>query len=273
MAIQSASSPSTASPKLLVVGFPRGGTSLIAQYLASLGLETVPDARGEPDYPSGYMEHLPCLLFTKACERLRGRRDRLTEESLIEDRYLDIPCMRAMFQEAYRPFHDPEVDFVKLPDHTLALDFMRRRFPELRFLGVWREPREAIASYRRREFGRHPGVRGLFYAIGAWNMYTRRMIDFKERHPHLIDLVNVDAFVSGNGSLSGLLRQRGFRLARDHGVRDVLTREWGGGPGVLGGGLALCEATFRRVAPATQKVYFASSVHRERIRRLSVRDG
>lgn len=251
----------TPAPKLLVVGHPRGGTSLVAQYLHSLGLRTVPDRRHHPDYPVGFMEHLPALLFTKACERLRGQRDRLTEDSLIENGFLEISCMRAMFEDAYAVFDAPDVDFVKLPDHALALDFMRGRFPHLRFLGVWRQPRAAVASYYRREFGDHPGVRGLFYAIGSWNMYARRLIDFKERYPDAMDIVAIDDLVARNGGLSGTLRERGFDITGDHGIREVLRKEWDGAQGLIGRGLPVWELLFRAALERERAIYFRSRAH------------
>jgi hypothetical protein len=258
------------SPKLLIVGHPRGGTSLMAAHLDSLGLRTVEDTRRHDDYPSGFMEHLPSLLFTKACERLRGRRDRLTDESLIREDFLEISCMRAMFEDAYAVFDEPGVDFIKLPDHALALDFMHQRFPHVRFLGVWRRPRAAIASFYRREFGRYPGARGLFYAIGTWNMYARRLIDFKTRHPDLIDIVGIDELVARNGSLSGMLRERGYRVTADRGIRDALRKEWRDSSGLVGTGLPLYEALFRRLLPPEQRVYFRSGLHARAIAELSL---
>lgn len=259
-----------ASPKLLVVGQPRGGTSLLASYLDSLGMRTVVDNRWHADYPAGFMEHLPALLFTKACERLRGQRDRLTDDSLIDESFLEIGCMRAMFEEAYRVFADPGIDFIKLPDHALALDFMHRRFPQVHFLGVWREPRVAIASFYRREFGRFPGVRGLFYAIGAWNLYARRLIDFKTRHPEAIDIVGIDDLIAGNASLAGLLRRNGWTVTRDHGIGAVLQKDWRRAPGPIGRGLPLFEAFFRALVPTQQKVFFNSGRHRRQIAALSL---
>lgn len=182
--------------KILVVGCPRGGTSLVAAELARLGLRTVVDERGHPDYPAGFMEHLPILLFTKACERLRGHRDRLTTEALIEERFLSIDGMKKLFDSAFRVFGEEGVDFVKIPDLALALPFMHRRFENLRYLGVWRRPETTIRSIYRREYGRLPGIKGLFYAVGIWNMYAMRLIEFKRSHPELIELVNVDDLVS-----------------------------------------------------------------------------
>lgn len=263
-------SPMDTSPKLLIVGYPRGGTSLLAQYLDSLGLRTVVDTRSHADYPSGFMEHLPSLLFTKACERLRGQRNRLTDDSLIQEAFLDISCMRAMFQEAYHIFDDPAIDFVKLPDHALALDFMHQRFPNLRFLGVWRKPAEAITSFYRREFGRYPGAHGLFYAIGTWNMYARRLIDFKTRHPDLIDIVGIDDLIARNGSLSDMLRERGYPVVHDHGIRAVLRKEMGDAPRFMRHGLPLYETFFRSILPLEQRAFFASDFHVRRIEALSV---
>jgi hypothetical protein len=255
--------------KILIVGHPRSGTSLLAGHLASLGLRTVRDARQHADYPSGFMEHLPSLLFAKACERLRGQRDRLTEESLIKPSFLDIPCMRAMFKEAYAVFEDPEVDFLKLPDHALALDFMHQQFPHLRFLAVWRRSRQSIESFYRREFGRQPGMRGLFYAIGTWNMYARRIIDFKTRHPELIDIVGIDEFVSSNRSLADMLVERGYDVPSEHRIREVLDREWRRSTGVIGHSVPLFEKVFRWLRPVEQRVFFESDFYSRRLEALS----
>ncbi len=268
-AVQIAPRSAAVARKLLVVGHPRGGTSLLAQYLDSLGLRTVTDTRQARDYPAGFNEHLPSLLFTKACERLRGQRDRLTEDSLIQREFLDIPSMRAMFDAAYEVFESPDVDFIKLPDHALALDFMHERFPHLHFLGVWRTPAEGIASFYHREFGRFPGVKGLFYAIGTWNMYARRLIDFHSRHPELIDIVGVDGLLARHGSLVALLRQRGFSVPSDHGIRDILKKPWGRSAGWIGRGLPLFEAVFRSLVPAHQQVYFDTKNHLRQLEVLS----
>jgi hypothetical protein len=126
-----------------------------------------------------------------------------------------------------------------------------------------------VASYYRREYGAHPGVRGLFYAIGTWNMYARRLIDFQRHHPEAIDIVSIDELVAGNGSLSDLLRARGFPVTGDHGIRDVLRTEWGGSPGWVGRGLPVWEAVFRTRVERERKVYFDSSTHVRALAALS----
>jgi hypothetical protein len=178
--------------------------------------------------------------------------------------------MRAMFNEAYGVFDAPEVDFVKLPDHALALDFMHHQFPGLRFLASWRNPKCSIESFYKREFGRYPGVRGLFYAIGTWNMYARRLIDFKTKHPELIDIVAIDEFVSSNGSLAGFLRERGYGVTGEHGIRDILSKEWRRSSGIVGLCLPILEAMFRRLRPAEQRAFFRSAVYLRKLEGISV---
>lgn len=253
--------------KLLVVGHPRSGTSLIARHLVTLGLRTVSDPR-RGDYPAGYLEHLPALLFTKACERLRGWRDRLTDASLIEDAFLEMPAMRAMFEKAYAVFDDPDVDFVKLPDHALALEFMRRRFPHVRVLGVWRSPRTAMASYYRREFGDHPGFRGLYYAMASWNLYARRILAFHAAHPDAIDIAHVDTLVATNGSLGPLLQRRGLDCSDGPGIRQALGRPWVTRAGLLGATLAAMELPCR-LQGGQHRPYFQTARHRRQLEAIS----
>jgi hypothetical protein len=256
--------------QLLVVGCPRGGTSLIAQYLGEIGLRTVEDGRTNPDYPAGFTEHLPILLFNKACERLRGARDRLTDDQLIQPEFLSISCMKKMFDDAFSVFSDPDIDFVKSPSLALAMDFMAEQFPHLRFLAIWRRPATSIESFYQREFGRFPGIRGLFYAIGVWNMYARRVIDFKARYPNLVDVVEADALVEGQSSLLPLLDQYGFAVSDRRELPETLQKEWRHSPGWVGRAAPVFERAFRLAAPRRLSPYLATAEHLRQLRAISM---
>jgi hypothetical protein len=242
---------------------------LIAQYLRDIGLRTVEDGRTNPDYPGGFTEHLPILLFNKACERLRGPRDRLTDDQLIQPDFLNISCMRKMFDDAFSVFTDPGIDFVKSPSLALAMDFMAEQFPHLRFLAVWRRPATSIESFYQREYGRFPGIRGLFYAIGAWNMYARRVLDFKARHPDRVDVVEADALVAGRSSLLPLLHRHGFAIPDGRELPETLQKKWRDKAGWVGKAVPAVERGFRLIAPQEKKLYLKTLYHTQRLNAVS----
>ncbi|PXA03676.1 hypothetical protein DDZ13_10295 [Coraliomargarita sinensis] len=255
--------------KLLVVGYPRGGTSLVGNYLAAAGMRTVVDDRRGDDYPAGFMEHLPILLFNKACERLRGKRDRLTEDSLLEESFLEICCMRKMFDDAYAVLRDPNIDFIKSPDLALALDFMIERFPGLKILGVWRKPDTAIESFYKREFGRIPSLENLYYSIGTWNMYAQRLVEFKKRYPSLIQIVSVDSSVNDASHICHAIEALGFELKNKPSIEVALGKRWRTTSGTFWKTIPLWEKVFRYLGPERNIPYFRTSANHNLLKNFS----
>src|SRR6056297_1723634 len=97
---------------VFVVGCPRSGTSPFAKWLHRSGLRSVEDRRRHERYPAGYFEHMPILMFHKALERLpRGADHAIRTEPFLESSLLDDPFIHTLFEAAFRPVLEGEVDF------------------------------------------------------------------------------------------------------------------------------------------------------------------
>lgn len=191
--------------KIIIVGCPRGGTSMVAGYLKKIGLRTVADTRSGKDYPDGYSEPVGILAFNKACEKFRGNRYRLTDDPLYEEGLWECEEMQVFHEEVFKPLTDPKVDFIKVPDLCLAIDYILHHWPDVLILGVWRKPNVTMRSFYEREFGRFPQMKDRLYAIGVWNMFTRRLIDGKKKHGDRVHLVQLEEFSENPSSLEPYL--------------------------------------------------------------------
>lgn len=256
--------------QILVVGFPRGGTSMLAAYLKLIGLNTVEDDREKAAYPAGFNEHMPILLFNKACERLRGQRNRLTDQALIESGFLDIPGMNEFFEAAYAPLIRQEVDFLKIPDLALALEFIAEKLPHVHILAVWRKPRVAMESFFRREFGKHPGFHEAFYSIGTWNLFAERVCQFKRSHSDRIDILSIDGIIEDSSALLQVLDNCGHQPEHALTVADTLTKPLRSDCGMYGRLFPLLETISRRLVKEKQKTYFETDRHLKELIDLSV---
>lgn len=181
--------------KLLVVGCPRGGTSMVAGFLKSIGLRTVEDGRSSRDYPDGYSEPLGLLAFTKACEKFRGNRYRLTDDPLIEPGLWGCSEMSIFHDEVFKPLSDENIDFIKVPDLALSIEYVLDTWPDVLIVGVWRNPYPSMQSFYEREFGRYPSFKERFYAIGIWNMFIKRMCVAREGYGNRVKIVQLEQFV------------------------------------------------------------------------------
>ena len=204
------------TPPLLVAGCPRSGTSLFAKLLAAAGLSTVTDERANQKYPSGYFEHVPLLMFHKAMERFPrdGQHHRSdfapTTDPFLKAEYVERPFVASMFEAAFEPVLNHEVDFLKYPQLALSIDALFETLGDIRVVAVWREPTRAILSLAQKEFGRDVfPFRGL-RAVLLWTTYAYHVCRAAERHGDRLAVVQIDRVVDGATPVGGVLRRLGY---------------------------------------------------------------
>lgn len=180
---------------------------MVAGYLKGIGLRTVADTRSGEDYPDGYSEPVGILAFNKACEKFRGNRYRLTDDPLYEEGLWGCKEMQVFHDAVFKPFTDPEIDFIKVPDLCMSIDYILHHWPDSLVLGVWRMPNVTMRSFYEREFGRFPQMKDRIYATGVWNMFTRRLLDAKKKHDDRVHLVQLEKFSENPSSLDTYLQR------------------------------------------------------------------
>ena len=204
-------------PPLLVVGCPRSGTSLFAKLLVAAGLTTVADERASEKYPSGYFEHVPLLLFHKAMERFprrsNSRADYLpTTAPFLEAEQLDRPFVRTMFDGAFAPLLQGEVDFLKYPQLALSIDFLFETLGDVRVAALWRDPIPTVQSLASKEFGRDmTPFRGL-RSVLLWNTYAYHICRAKERYGDRVAVIHFDRLADGTCPVDEALAGLGYAV-------------------------------------------------------------
>lgn len=243
---------------------------MIARHLRDIGLRTVPDLIwSHKDYPSGYNEHLPILVFEKACERLHGSRARPTDQELLREEYLEVPGMRAFFEASYAPLRDSSIDFIKSPDTALYLRFLSARHSDIHYLAIWRNPEDAISSYFRREFGRYPGWREYYRSIVSWNLYAKRILDFKKEFPSKMTVWSIDRLIASDYSLAGSMRKLGYKDIREINLQNALGKPWRRSRGIARLTIDVMERSFRMFCPPSHKPYFSTYLNVRALRGVS----
>jgi hypothetical protein len=199
-------------PFVFVVGCPRSGTSPFARWLHACGLSSVSDERRHERYPAGYFEHMPALIYLTGLERLpRATARAIKSAPYLTSELLEDPFLKETFELAFRPVLEREVEFLKLPQLALSIDFLFERFGDVHVVALWREPAPSFRSLVTREFTLEMRLSAGFRSVLLWSVYARHMINAKRARPDRVTLVNVDHFFDSPEAGAKLLE----RIGRD----------------------------------------------------------
>lgn len=144
-----------------IVGFPRSGTTLLEQVLAS-----------HPDVAA--LEERSCLEDSLADLFLDGK----ALERLSKARAEDLAPYRAAYWRQVQGYGvDPRgrtfID--KMPLNTVLLPLIHRLFPDAKILFALRDPRDVVLSCFRRRFGMNPAMYQMLTLRGAADYYDTVM--------------------------------------------------------------------------------------------------
>ena len=203
---------SSPSAPLIVAGMHRSGTSLVASWLAALGVH-VGDRLWPADRlnPRGYFEDADFvelhwrMLEEATLENDGGHRDwGWTERERLDESRFDAYRESARALVAARA-GKPGIWGWKDPRTTLLLDFWDGILEgEARYVLLYRFPWEVADSMQRlgaADFLDHPE-----YAFRIWAFYNRRLLSFFERHPDRAVLASANALARDPGRFVALLR-------------------------------------------------------------------
>lgn len=204
---------------------------MAAAYVERIGLDTVRDCRRSPEYPLGYREHVPVLMFHKAMERFpRSRRQYRAEsaiarEPFLRSEYLEHAWVRDAFRSAFAPVLKAEVDFLKFPQLALSIPFLLSEFPDCAVLAVWRNAPCTFRSLAGKEFPPERLPASLLRSFLMWRMYADHILRAADRAPGRVAVVSIDESVSsGGGHLREALRTIGVQTGRIESFDEVLDR-------------------------------------------------
>jgi hypothetical protein len=199
--------------KLVIVGCPRSGTSLFADFLVHCGLKSVQDIRVNPQYPRGYHEHFPLLMFHKALERYpRGADHRITDMPFIQSTYLEDDFTFDIFTAATTPFRDDQVDFIKFPQLGLSIDFLFEQFQNLHIIALWRNPAAVFKSLIQKEFSKEMRPASGLKAILLQSVYGTHIRNAYQEHPGQVTVLAIDRVISRDQNLGPLLNRLGYDI-------------------------------------------------------------
>jgi hypothetical protein len=177
---------------LLVVGMHRSGTSLVASWLQSSGLNIGEQLLGAGDGNiKGHFENIDFYEFHKAVLRSQGIHEHgwtLQEQIQVEDSYLEKAkiLIKRNTKKPIWGWKDPRT--------TLFLDFWANLLPNAKFVLIYRSPWEVVDSIYRRGtdvvFQTQPDL-----AVKVWIHYNRKIIDFYDRWSPRCLLVNIDSII------------------------------------------------------------------------------
>lgn len=189
---------------LVICGMHRSGTSLVASVLQRAGLaigcEVAAPGLGNP---RGHFEDPDFLELHEEMLAAAGE----TCFSIGQDLF---PPPNGKFarraQELVAARRGLPLWGWKDPRTCLFLDFWEKILPEARYLFLYRHPVDVALSLWRRngdlELREDP-----WRAIRAWEVYNRRLLEFRDRHPERCFLAQVPALSADLSGLVCLLRQ------------------------------------------------------------------
>jgi len=206
--------PSTSSLPVVIAGMHRSGTSLVASYLASLGVHMgdrlLP---ADPRNPRGYFEDADFV-------ELHGRilRDCTVageaghpDWGWTESGRLDRAPLARYAGEARslvaRRAGTPGIWGWKDPRTTLLLDFWDEILQgRALYILPYRFPWEVADSMQR--LGAEIFLRNPEWAYPIWTFYNRHLLDFHRRHPDRSVLVSANALLRDSARFTALLREK-----------------------------------------------------------------
>lgn len=195
------------SLQLIICGMHRSGTSLAANVLGEAGLDT--GVRGDVGLgvgqPRGHFEDRDFYNLHEAILAASGRSCFTADEISIDE----VP---PVFEERARSLVAARADRPfwgwKDPRTSLFLDLWERHLPRARYLFLYRHPVDVALSLWRRNTD--PEIRqDPWLAFRAWELYNRRLLAFRDRHPERCFVAHAPAFAA---DLAGFVRRLGARL-------------------------------------------------------------
>lgn len=226
-----ASTSSTLSRPVVITGMHRSGTSLVASYLSSLGID-LGDSLLAADVhnPHGYFEDADFrqlqgeILTDVTPGDDGGHRDwEWTENERLDRDRLARWTGLARALAAARSGR-PGLWGRKDPRTSLLLDFWNEILDgQALYVLLYRFPWEAADSMQRSGadvFLDHPE-----YACRIWTFYNRHLLDFYRRHPDRSLLVSTDALLRQPARLVPLLRHKLALAVEDGSFESVRDRE------------------------------------------------
>ncbi|MEO6191543.1 MAG: glycosyltransferase [Thermoanaerobaculia bacterium] len=213
--------PSTSSLPVVIAGMHRSGTSLVASYLASLGVHMgdrlLPaDSRN----PHGYFEDADFVELhgrilrdcTAAGEA--GHQDWGWTESGRLDRAPLARYAGEAQELVARRAGTPGIWGWKDPRTTLLLDFWDEILAgRALYILPYRFPWEVADSMQR--LGADVFLRNPEWAYPIWTFYNRHLLDFHRRHPDRSVLVSANALLREPARFTALLREKLGLAVRD----------------------------------------------------------
>jgi GT2 family glycosyltransferase/2-polyprenyl-3-methyl-5-hydroxy-6-metoxy-1,4-benzoquinol methylase len=218
---------SSSSRPIVVTGMHRSGTSLVASYLSSLGIDMgdrllAADAHN----PHGYFEDTDFrelqgkILIDSTPDGVGGHRD----WGWTENERLDRECL-ARWTESARALAATRSSGYGLwgwkdPRTTLLLEFWDEILDrEAFYVLLYRFPWEVADSMQRLGtdvFLEHPE-----YAYRIWTFYNQHLLDFHRRHPDRSLLVSTNSLLQQPERLASLMRGK-FGIAVEEGSIESL---------------------------------------------------
>jgi hypothetical protein len=171
----------------------RSGTSLVASVLRQAGLDIGREEFGPGiGQPRGHFEDHDFFHLHEAILAAAGRTCFTADEASIAevDPAFQAQATALVAARADRPFWG-----WKEPRTCLFLDLWERLLPQARFLFLYRHPVDVALSLWRRnidlEIRRDPWL-----AFRAWELYNRRLLDFRDRYPERCFLAHAPALAA-----------------------------------------------------------------------------
>ncbi|HEV2855790.1 MAG TPA: sulfotransferase [Thermoanaerobaculia bacterium] len=184
------------SQQLIICGMHRSGTSLVASVLRQAGLDIGREEFGPGlGQPRGHFEDHDFYHFHEAILAAAGRSCFTAGEALLGE----IGEVDPAFEEQARALAAARADRPfwgwKEPRTCLFLDLWDRVLPEARYLFLYRHPVDVALSLWRRnidlEVRRDPWL-----AFRSWEVYNRRLLAFRDRHPERCFLAHAPALAA-----------------------------------------------------------------------------
>ncbi len=205
---------STSSLPVVIAGMHRSGTSLVASYLASLGVHMgdrlVP---GDSRNPHGYFEDADFVelhgRILRDCSAAgeAGHQDWGWTESGRLDRAPLARYAGEARELVARRAGTPGIWGWKDPRTTLLLDFWDEILQgRALYILPYRFPWEVADSMQR--LGADIFLRNPEWAYPLWTFYNRHLLDFYNRHPDRSVLVSANALLRDSARFTALLREK-----------------------------------------------------------------
>lgn len=201
--------------QLILCGMHRSGTSLVANVLREAGLDigTRDDVGLGVGQPRGHFEDRDFFRLHEAILAASGRSCFTADDSspgevapVFEERARALIAARAD-----RPFWG-----WKDPRTCLFLDLWDRLLPQARYLFLYRHPVDVALSLWRRntdpELSADPWL-----ALRAWELYNRRLLALRDRHPERCFVAHAPALAA---DLGGFVRRVADKLGLPLGGGD-----------------------------------------------------